>query len=70
MRNIAEMAQVSYADFLQLILVFHMVDAGAYTSLGGTVGSLNYVFEFDQVNKKMSYSSSHQSLINLLHQPD
>lgn len=62
----ADMAQMSYPDFLQLIIVFHMVDAGSYTSQGGTVGSLNYVFEFDLDNRDMTYASKIQQLMSYL----
>lgn len=65
-KKMAELAQMSYLDFLQLLIVFHMVDAGAYTSVGGTVGSLNYVFRFDDM-KRMSYSPTIQPLVKLLY---
>ncbi len=65
-KNMAEIANMSYQEFLQLLTTFHMVDAGSYTSMGGTIGSLNYVFEFSKTNNTMAYSSTVQNLVSLL----
>lgn len=65
-RRMADTAHMNYSDFLNLVTTFHMIDAGAYTSTAGTMGSLNYIFAFDMSMRKMTYSSIIQPLIDLL----
>jgi len=56
-KKMADEAEMNYDDFFDLLSIFHMTDAGTYTSEGGTVGSLNYVFSFDKTQGRMNYSS-------------
>lgn len=65
-KDMANIAQVDYQEFLELLKLFHIVDAGAYTSEGGTIGSLNYVFSFNKEEGKMSYSANISVLMELL----
>ncbi len=64
----ADVAGMNYSDFFKLLTLFHMIDAGAYTSEGGTLGTLNYVFDFDPNSGTMDYSPVIKPLITQLAQ--
>lgn len=65
-KKMSDMAGMNYKDFLKLVSLFHMIDAGSYTSEGGSIGTLNYVFSFDHEQGKMSYSQNILHLIEAL----
>lgn len=61
----AEIAQLLPKDFLSIMTLFHMIDAGTYTREGGSIGTLNYVFSFNEQGG-MSYSETIQDLMSVL----
>jgi len=65
-RAMANKAGMSYTDYFELLTIFHTIDAGTYTTEGGSVGSLNYIFTFDKEGKKMNYSKLILPLIDKL----
>lgn len=65
-QKMAKIAGMDYKDFFELLVIFHMIDAGSYTSEGGTIGSLDYAFTFDKERKIMTYSPLILSLVEQL----
>lgn len=63
--KMAETAQIDPLDLLKTATLFHMIDAGTYTREGGSIGTLNYVFSFDE-ERGMTYSETIQSLMDAL----
>ncbi len=63
--KMAEIAQLPPKDFLSIMTLFHMIDAGTYTREGGSIGTLNYVFSFNEQGG-MSYSETIQDLMSVL----
>lgn len=62
--EMAKIAGMETNEFIDLMVLFHTFDAGAYTTEGGTIGSLDYVFQVDQEEQNFSYSSDIQKFID------
>lgn len=65
-RTMARQAHMSNGEFISILELYHMVDAGSYTTDGGTIGSLNYMFIFDPLNKTMRYVPAIQQVMESL----
>lgn len=65
-QKMAQIAHMEYHDFLQVLTTYHMIDAGSYTSRAGSIGTLNYVFEFDDHSQQMRYAKEIQLLMQEL----
>lgn len=46
--GMAHEAGMEYGDMLQLLIMYNIADAASYTTDGGSVGSINYAFQFMQ----------------------
>lgn len=66
LNDMASDSGLSIDEFTELMILFHTFDAGAYTTEGGTLGSLDYVFHVDPEKKQFMYSSEIQEFIDLL----
>lgn len=55
-RDMAGKADMPAGDFFDLLVLYHIVDASAYTRDGGSVGSLDYVFAINPETQSISYS--------------
>ena len=53
----AKVLGIPPVSYLEMIKVFYMSDAGAYTSDAGGKASLDYLFEFNKDEQKMNFSS-------------
>ncbi len=51
--KIVTVAKCSPQEALMSMVMYWMVDAGAYTSDAGTDGNLDFLFEFDRLNRQM-----------------
>lgn len=62
-RRMAEKAGIQAGDFLNLLLVLFMVDAGSYTEDAGGVKALDYLFVFDKNKKEMKFAGEPEDKI-------
>ena len=56
-------AEISIEDFFELLCIYYKSDAGSYTENAGGLKSLDDLFEFDEKNRKLDFSSRIQNKI-------
>ncbi|MEA2098107.1 MAG: hypothetical protein U9P70_03480 [Patescibacteria group bacterium] len=64
--NMAIEAGISTEDFFELLCIYYKSDAGSYTENAEGLRSLDDLFEFDEENRKLDFSSRVQNKIDQL----
>jgi hypothetical protein len=57
-KQIAQNLSLSSQQALQLITIYYICDAGAYSEFAGGKYSLDYVFEVDEVQRRITFSKN------------
>jgi len=64
--KMAKKADVPIDQFFKLLCIYYKVDAGSYTKNAGGIESLDRLFNFDEIGKKLNFADNIQKKIDQL----